>query len=137
MRTACFLDDHLGIEFGYSESETSSKFVLNTLINASYVTNKEKSVWEPTKFINWLGTPVNLKKGCLYVSEERISDILGTMEYIIFRIFQHELLQNLRLKLFLLNLCEETSLSLKQDLFINVKNLESLGTKRLISKQLQ
>ena len=30
IRIACFLDDGLGIEFGYSKSETSSKFVLNT-----------------------------------------------------------------------------------------------------------
>ena len=44
IRIACFLDDGLGIEFGYSKSETSSKFVLNTLINAGFVINKEKSV---------------------------------------------------------------------------------------------
>ena len=82
IRIACFLDDGLGIKFGYSKSETSSKFVLKTLINAGFVTNKEKSVWEPTKILTWLGISVNLKKGCLYVSEERISDILGTVEYI-------------------------------------------------------
>ena len=79
---ACFLDDGLGIEFRYSKSETSSKFVLNILINAGFVTNKEKSVWEPTKILTWLGVTVNLKKGCLYVSEERISNLLETVECI-------------------------------------------------------
>ena len=49
IRIACFLDHGLGIKFGYSKSKTSSKFVLNTLINAGFVTSKEKSAWEPTK----------------------------------------------------------------------------------------
>ena len=53
IRIACFLDDGLGIEFEYLKSETSSKFVLNTLINAGFVTNKEKSVLEPIKILNW------------------------------------------------------------------------------------
>ena len=41
---ACFLDDGLGIEFGYSKSETSSKYFLNNLIYTGFVINKEK-VW--------------------------------------------------------------------------------------------
>ena len=55
IRIACFLDDGLGTEFGYLKSENSSKFVLYTLINARFVTNKEKSVWERTKTLTWLG----------------------------------------------------------------------------------
>ena len=77
-----FLDDCLGIEFGYLKSETSSKFVLNNLTNAGFVINNEKSVWEPTKYLTWLGLSVNLNKGCLYVSEERISNLLEIVEYI-------------------------------------------------------
>ena len=82
IRTACFLGDSLGIEFGYSKSETSSKFFLNTLINTGFIINKEKSVWEPTKTLTWLGISVNLNKGCLYVSKEPISNLLETVEYI-------------------------------------------------------
>ena len=82
IRIACFLDDGLGIEFGYSKSETSSKFVLNTLINAGFVINKEKSVWKSTKTLTWSSISVNLNKGCLYVSEERISNFLISVEYI-------------------------------------------------------
>ena len=68
IRIACFLDDGLCIEPEYSKPETLSKFVLNTLINAGFVTNKEKSVWEPTEILTWLGISVNLNKGCLYIS---------------------------------------------------------------------
>ena len=71
-----FLNDSIGIAFGYWKSETSSKFVLETLINAGYVTNKEKSVWEPANILTWLG------KGCLFVSKARISFLLETVDYI-------------------------------------------------------
>ena len=82
IRIACFLDDGLGIEFGYSKSKTSSKFILDTLINAGFVTSKEKLVWEPTKTLPYLCISINLEKGCLNVSEERISNLLETVEYI-------------------------------------------------------
>ena len=39
-------------------------------------------MWEPTKTLTWLGISVNLNKGCIYVSEERISNLLETVEYI-------------------------------------------------------
>ena len=39
-------------------------------------------MWEPTKFLTWLGISVNLNKGCLYVFEERISYLLEIAEYI-------------------------------------------------------
>ena len=47
IRVACFLDGGVDIEFGFSKSETKSKFVISTLVNAGFVTNKEKSMWEP------------------------------------------------------------------------------------------
>ena len=51
IRIACFLKNDLGIEFKFSKSETTSKFVLNTLVNAGFVTNKEKPAWEPIKIL--------------------------------------------------------------------------------------
>ena len=51
IRIACFLDDGLGIKFGYSKSETSSKFVLNTLINARFVQVKKNQCGNPAKFL--------------------------------------------------------------------------------------
>ena len=82
IRIACVLDDILGIKFGYSKSEISSKFVLNTLVNARFVTSKEKSVWEPTKILTWLEVSVYSNKGSIYVSEERISNLVETVEFI-------------------------------------------------------
>ena len=39
-------------------------------------------MWEPIKTLTWLGISVNLNKGCLYVSNERISSLLETIENI-------------------------------------------------------
>ena len=82
IRIACVLDDGLDIRFRYSKSETSSKLVLNTLVNARFVRNKEESVWEPTKILTWLEVSVHLNKGCIYVSKELISNLLETVDYI-------------------------------------------------------
>ena len=68
------LDDGLGIEFGFSKFETTSKCVLNTLVDTALVTNKESV--DPNQLKFWLGISVNLNKGCFYVSEERISNLL-------------------------------------------------------------
>ena len=106
MKIACFLDDGLCIEFGYSKSETSPKLVLNTMVNARFVTNKEKSVWEPTKILTWLSISFNLNKGFLYVSEERISNLLETVDHITNNPYiSARTLAILAVNLFLLNLC--------------------------------
>ena len=118
MRIACFLDDGLGIDFGFSKSETTSKLVLNTLVNAGFITNKEKSMWEPTKILTWLGISVNLNKGCLYVSEERISNLLETVDYI----------TNISTKFVLGDITQLKTRFIYQC----VESIESLGTKRLI-----
>ena len=36
---------------------------------------------EPTKILTWLDISVNKNKGCLYLSEERISNLLETVGY--------------------------------------------------------
>ena len=72
IRIAYFFKNGLGTEFEFSKSETTSKFVLNTLVNAGFVTNKEKPAWEPIKILAWLGISVNFNKRCLYVSKECI-----------------------------------------------------------------
>ena len=64
----CFLDDGLGIEFGVSKFENTSKFVLNNQAKAGFVPNKEKLVWKPAKILTWLDISVNLNNGCLYIS---------------------------------------------------------------------
>ena len=39
-------------------------------------------MWKLTKTLTWSSISINLNKGCLYVSEERISNFLISVEYI-------------------------------------------------------
>ena len=134
MRIACFLDDGLGIDFGFSKSETTSKLVLNTLVNAGFITNKEKSMWEPTKILTWLGISVNLNKGCLYVSEERISNLLETVDYITNNPYiSAQALAKLAGKIISTKFVLGDITQLKtRFIYQCVESIESLGTKRLI-----
>ena len=120
-KDSLFLDDGLGIEFGYSKSETSSKFILNTLINAGFVTYKEKSVREPTKILTWLSIFVNQNKRCLYVSEESISNFPKTVDCIANNPYiSTRTLPKLAGKIISTKLVLGDITQLKQDLFINV-----------------
>lgn len=65
-----------------SKTELIPKFILNTPTTARFVSNEDNSVWKPTKAFTWLGISVGLNKGCLYISEEYISNLLETMKYI-------------------------------------------------------
>ena len=47
-----------------------------------FVPNKEKSAWKSTKTLPWLGIPVDLNKQCVYVSKERISNVLEAITHI-------------------------------------------------------
>ena len=69
-------------------------------------------MWELTKTLTWLGISANLNKGCLYVSKERISNLLETVEYITNNPYiSARTLAKLAGKLCLPNLCYEILLS--------------------------
>ena len=72
MRIACFLDDDLGIELEFSNSEGQRKICYKW----------RKFRWETTKIFTETGISINVNKGCLYVSEDRISNLLETVDYI-------------------------------------------------------
>ena len=44
----------------------------------NFVPNGEKPKWKLTEILTCIGISVNLNKGCLYISEERISKQLTT-----------------------------------------------------------
>ena len=60
IKIACFLDDGLGIGNTFERALEDSIFVLNSLTKAGFNINSEKSVWQPTKVLTWLGIEVDL-----------------------------------------------------------------------------
>ena len=51
--------------------------------SAGFIVNDEKSVWEPTQVLNWLGITWNSILGSLKIVDRRITKILNTIDHII------------------------------------------------------
>ena len=53
------------------------------ITRAGFVINREKSVWEPTQLLDWLGITWNSALGTLKIVERRIVKIINTIDHII------------------------------------------------------
>ena len=51
--------------------------------NAGFVINEEKSLWEPTQVLDWLGITWNSLLGTLKIVDRRITKIVDTIDRII------------------------------------------------------
>ena len=75
-----------------------------------FITNSEKSVWQPQKELTWLGIKINLINSRFTIPENRILSILESIQVAI-KIYHIQLLEiclNYVEKSFLLNSCWET-----------------------------
>ena len=82
-----FLDDGLGIDNTFEKALEKSTFVSNSLTRAGFVFNSEKSVWQPTKVLTWLGIELDLNNDTLKISSERIDSTLLIIEFILSKIY--------------------------------------------------
>ena len=57
-------------------------------VTAGFVGNEDKSVWEPTQVLDWLGITWNSTLGSLEIVERRIVKIINTIDCIIDANFQ-------------------------------------------------
>ena len=80
---AIFLNDGCGISKDIIESKSASNIIKNDLANAGFVSNEEKSVWEPCQTITWLGIVWNSGNGTIAISERRLETISATIDSII------------------------------------------------------
>ena len=83
IKIACFLDDGLGIDNTFENALEKSTFVSNSLTRSGFIVNSEKSVWQPTKVLTWLGNDVDFNNDTLKISSERIYSILFIIEFIL------------------------------------------------------
>ena len=82
-----FLDDGLGIDNTFEKTLEKSTFVSNSLTRAGFIINSDKSVWQSTKVLPWLGIEVDLNNDALKISSERIDNILFTTRFILSKIY--------------------------------------------------
>lgn len=80
---AIFLDDGWGTVQDKQDCYTTAQAVRNDLGSAGFIVNDEKSVWEPTQVLNWLGITWNSILGTLKIVDRRITKILNAIDHII------------------------------------------------------
>ena len=72
LRAVVYLDDGIVAAEGRVAALKASNRVKEDLSKAGFVTHIEKSHWEPTKSIVWLGFELNLEEGKIKVPKEKL-----------------------------------------------------------------
>ena len=80
---AIFLDDGWGTVQDREDCRATALAIRNDLGSAGFIVNDEKSVWEPTQVLNWLGITWNSILGTLKIVDRRITKILNIINHII------------------------------------------------------
>ena len=80
---AIFLDDGWAIVQDSDSCRIKALAVRADLYNAGFVVNEDKSVWEPTQVLDWLGITWNSALSTLKIVERRIVKIINTIDHII------------------------------------------------------
>ena len=80
---AIFLDDGWSVDKNLQTCRSNARTVRHDLIRAGFVPNDDKSVWEPTQVLDWLGLTWNAAEGTLSIVPRRIQKIFSTIERII------------------------------------------------------
>ena len=80
------LDDGLGTAADYTRARVSSLSMRADLLKSGFVPNEEKSIWEPTQVITWLGTVMDTSQCIISATDTRINtqsdDLSFTFEFI-------------------------------------------------------
>ena len=79
---AIFLDDGWSTNKSSDQCDFDAKSVRTDLISAGFVPNDEKSYWDPTQSLDWLGLTWNSREGTLSILPRRIKKVFDTIELI-------------------------------------------------------
>ena len=78
-----FLDDGLGAAADYAKARISSLSVHADLLKSGFVPNEEKSLWEPTQVITWLGTLIDTSQCIISVTDTRIQSLSEDLSFLL------------------------------------------------------
>ena len=82
VRICVFIDDGLGAKKNKSVARMDANLVRYSLEYSGFVANVEKSHWEPSQELTWLGVTVNLASGSFSISNEREKSLMSTLEFV-------------------------------------------------------
>ena len=78
-----FLDDGLGAAADYTKASISSLSVHADLLKSGFVPNEEKSLWEPTQVITWLGTVIDTSQCIISATDTRIQSLSEDLSFLL------------------------------------------------------
>ena len=78
-----FLDDGLGAAADYAKARISSLSVHADLLKSGFVPNEEKSLWEPTQVITWLGTVIDTSQCIISATDTRIQSLSEDLSFLL------------------------------------------------------
>lgn len=81
IQIALFLDDGWLTEKEESACRLLAQTIRSDLRQAGFITNDEKSVWQPKQSLQWLGIVWDTVQGTIAISERRVSSILEKIEW--------------------------------------------------------
>ena len=78
-----FLDDGLGAAADYTKASISSLSVHADLLKSDFVPNEERSLWEPTQVITWLGTVIDTSQCIISATDTRIQSLSEDLSFLL------------------------------------------------------
>ena len=78
-----FLDDGLGAAADYTKARISSLSVHTDLFKSGFAPNEQKSLWEPTQVITWLGTVIDTSQCIISATDTRIQSLLEDLSFLL------------------------------------------------------
>ena len=80
---AIFLNDGWSLAKDLQLCRTNSNTIKQDLLSAGFIPNDDKSIWEPTQMLDWLGLQWNTREGTINIVSRRIEKIGHTVQSII------------------------------------------------------
>ena len=72
LKAILYLDDGIVSVKGEQQARNASVQVKTNIENASFIINTEKSIWDPSQAVEWLGFHIDLGKGVFSVPPEKL-----------------------------------------------------------------
>ena len=83
IKIVMFIDDRFSLNKSLQKYQKQSEFIRQSFIQAGFKINKEKSIWEPQKSLEWSGLFWDGNCFSLSIPDRRISDFFSEMNNVL------------------------------------------------------
>ena len=77
--TLMYLNDGLGGDMSFESTKSLNDTVCNDIVLSRFTPNNDKSVWQPTQKLAFLGTVLDFEEGFILIPERRILKLKSSL----------------------------------------------------------